>query len=163
MDEADNHEAVLRFTEKLAILLSESGMPRMSARVFAYVLADDADTYTARDLAEGLRVSPAAISGAVRQLVQAGLLARGREPGERSDFYRIDDDDVWGTIMAQRKPFLERYIELLTEGAREIGATRAGGRRLEETIEFYRFMDEELGLTLERWKDRRARWVAGHS
>ncbi|MBN4925770.1 MarR family transcriptional regulator [Hoyosella rhizosphaerae] len=134
-------------------------MSRMSARVFAFVLADDADTYTAKELADGLQVSPAAISGAVRQLVSAGLMTKGREPGARSDYYRMDDDDVWGTIMAQRKPFLQRYVDLLTEGAREIGADGAGGRRLRETVEFYRFMDDELAHTLERWQVRRAAWL----
>jgi hypothetical protein len=53
----------------------------MPARVVAYVLAEVSDRSTAGDIAAGLRVSPAAISGAVRYLVQAGLLGKEREPG----------------------------------------------------------------------------------
>ena len=49
-----------------AFLLTESGVPRMPARVFASVLAEDAGALTAAELAERLQVSPAAISGAVR-------------------------------------------------------------------------------------------------
>ncbi|HEU0285555.1 MAG TPA: helix-turn-helix domain-containing protein, partial [Nocardioidaceae bacterium] len=71
-DSADQDEAVLRFVERFALILVESGMPRMPSRVFAYFLADEAERYTARELATGLRVSPAAISGAVRYLIQAG-------------------------------------------------------------------------------------------
>src|ERR671910_2108093 len=100
----DDHDELLRFVERFAMVLAESGIPRMPARVFAYVLAEDAERYTAADLARGLRVSLAAISGAVRYLVQVGLLAKEREPGSRSDHYRIFDEDIWGTIFSQRLP-----------------------------------------------------------
>jgi DNA-binding transcriptional regulator GbsR (MarR family) len=76
---------LLRAVERFAQTMEMSGMPRMAARVFAYVLAEDSDRYTAADLADGLRVSPAAVSGAVRYLVDARLLFREREPGTRSD------------------------------------------------------------------------------
>ena len=61
-----------RFVEHFALLLDEAGVPRMPARVFAAILADDAGRLTAGELAERLQVSPAAISGAVRYLTQAG-------------------------------------------------------------------------------------------
>lgn len=157
--DSDYQEKLLQFTEKLAMLLTEAGLPRMAARVFAYVLAEDSDKYTAKELAEGLRVSPAAISGAVRPLVQGGLLIKGRDPGERADHYRIDDSDVWGTIMSQRRPLIRRYIDILEEGAHDLGRTRRGPRRLRETVEFYRFMDHDLEETMKRWKDRRAQWL----
>ncbi|AEF41985.1 GbsR/MarR family transcriptional regulator [Hoyosella subflava] len=159
LQDDEYREKLLQFVEKLAMLLTEAGLPRMAARVFAYVLAEDSDKYTAKELADGLRVSPAAISGAVRPLVQGGMLTRGRDPGERADHYRVDDSDVWGTIISQRRPMLRRYIDLLSEGARDLGGDRRGSRRLRETVEFYRFMDEDLTETMKRWKERRAEWV----
>jgi DNA-binding transcriptional regulator GbsR (MarR family) len=167
--ETAHEDAVLRFVERFALLLSEAGLPRMAARVFAYVLADDAESYSARDLAEGLRVSPAAISGAVRMLVQAGMLAKERAPGGRVDHYRVYDDDVWSAIMLQRRPVLERYEEVMAEGVAKLGPDRRGARRVEETLEFYRFMNNDLLLLIERWKEHRRRWLkdkqdaSGHS
>ncbi|NDL60428.1 MarR family transcriptional regulator [Phytoactinopolyspora sp. XMNu-373] len=137
------------------MLLSEAGLPRMSARVFAYVLADDAEIYTARELSEGLRVSPAAVSGAVRQLVQAGLLAKERAPGSRVDHYRVYDDDIWSSIMAQRRPFIVRTLEVLSEGLEVIGTERPGGRRIRETIEFYRFIEEHMWAAMAEWQKHR--------
>jgi DNA-binding transcriptional regulator GbsR (MarR family) len=124
--------------EQLGLMLAESGLPRMPARVFAYVLAEEADRYTARDLAEGLRVSPAAISGAVRYLVQVGLLDKGREPGARSDHYRIYDEDVWAAISLQRMPLLERWEQTVAEAAEQLPRHSRGRRRLRETQAFYR-------------------------
>ncbi|RIQ21094.1 GbsR/MarR family transcriptional regulator [Jiangella rhizosphaerae] len=151
----DDHDALLRFVEQFALVLTESGLPRMPARVFAYVLAEDAERYTAAELAEGLRVSPAAISGAVRSLVQAGLLAREREPGSRADHYRIYDDDVWSHIIMQREPLLRRYTTVLSEGLGTLGEGR-GARRIAETLDYMQFMRAELPLMIERWRKHRA-------
>ena len=88
------HDDLLRGVERFALILNGSGMPRMASRVFAYVLAEDSDRYTAAELAEGLRVSPAAISGALRYLLDTRMIFKEREPGTRADLYRIYDDDV---------------------------------------------------------------------
>ena len=146
---------LLRYVERFAVVLAESGLPRMAARVFAFALADDADRYTAAELARGLRVSPAAISGAVRYLVQVGLLGKEREPGSRVDQYRIYDDDVWHRIYSQQTGVLERYEKAAADGVRTLGLHRPGGLRMRETQEFFAFMREELPSLLDRWRDRR--------
>lgn len=148
-------EAVLRFVEQFALLLASSGMPRMAARVFAYVLADDAERYSAQELSAGLRVSPAAISGAVRYLVQSGLLGREREPGTRSDTYRVYDDDVWYAITSRRQEALDRSIRFLVDGVELLDEARPGGRRVRETLEYYRFMRTELSEMMQRWQKHR--------
>lgn len=146
-------EILLRYVERFAMKLTELGLPRMPARVFAYVLADDAERYTAAELASGLRVSPAAISGAVRLLVQSGLLGREREPGARVDTYRIYDDDVWGTITAQREHMLEPFEQIAAEGVELLGPDTPGGRRLHETQEFYAFFRRKMPDLLKEWRE----------
>ena len=152
----DSREALLRFVERFAMVLTETGLPRMPARVFAYVLADDAERYTAAELARGLRVSPAAISGAVRQLVRLGYLAKERVPGERTDTYRIHDSDVWGSIIMQQDQVLERYERVAAEGA-EVLRDTPGGRRLRETRDFFAFLRAEQPRIVERWHEHRNR------
>ncbi|PSL05362.1 MarR family protein [Haloactinopolyspora alba] len=148
-------DELLKFVEQFAFVLVDAGMARMPARVFAYVLADDAEKYTANELAEGLQVSPAAISGAVRALVQGGLLAKEREPGSRADHYRIYDDDVWSHIMMQRLPLLSRYETILEHGIERIGPGQ-GANRLAETLDYIRFTREEFTQMQKRWQQRRA-------
>lgn len=152
---------LLRFVERFALVLTDAGMPRMPARVFAYVLAEDADRYTAAELAAGLGVSPAAISGAVRYLVQSGMLGKEREPGERSDTYRIYDDDVWGTITQQRVELLREWEQRLAEGVELLGPDRPGGRRLQETQEFLAFTRDETTGMIERWREHKRAVVNG--
>jgi DNA-binding transcriptional regulator GbsR (MarR family) len=154
----DEERAVLlRFVERFALVLRDSGMSPMPARVLAYALADDADRYTATELAEGLQVSPAAISGAVRQLVQLGLLIREREPGTRSDLYVLDDSDLWSRFMASELAALRRFEDAVASGVQALGTERPGGRRLAETRDFMAFLHRELTAAVERWPAERER------
>lgn len=152
---AARDDELLRFVERFALILAENGIPRMAARVFAFVLADDADRYTASELAEGLRVSPAAVSGAVRFLVQTGLLGKEREPGTRSDTYRVYDDDVWGAITRHRLPMLDRWADGLSDGLERLDPNGRGWRRLRETQAYFEFVREESAGLMERWAERR--------
>lgn len=152
---ADLHDDLLRAVERIAPMFIGAGMPRMASRVFAYALTEDADRYTAADLAEGLRVSPAAVSGAVRYLVDNRLLFREREPGTRADVYRIYDQDVWSRIMDARIPLMEHWETPLIEAIGIVGADTPGGRRLEDTREFFAFMRTESLAMMERWREHR--------
>jgi DNA-binding transcriptional regulator GbsR (MarR family) len=153
--QTDRREELLRFVERFAMILAENGIPRMSARVFAYVLADDAERYTAAELADGLRVSPAAISGAVRFLAQSGLLGREREPGARSDTYRIYDDDVWGTIARQRLPMVDRWASAIGDGLYMLEEGSRGWRRMRETQAYFEWVSDEMDELMDRWSKRR--------
>jgi len=148
---------LLRAVERFAQTMEMSGMPRMAARVFAYALVEGADRHTAADLAEGLQVSPAAVSGAVRYLLDTRLLFREREPGLRSDLYRVYDDDVWSTLVAARLPALDHVVLGIDEAVALVGEDTPGGRRLVETREFLRFMQREMRDLLERWRVERER------
>ena len=147
-------DATLRFVEDFALLLVDAGMPRMPARVFACVLADDAGALTAGDLAARLQVSPAAISGAVRWLTQMHLLTRAREPGARRDHYRMRDDQ-WYEATVFKTAALQRFEDVLAEGVALVGADTPAGRRLEETQEFFAFFRAELPALLERFRATR--------
>lgn len=147
-------EAVSRFVERFAGLLSDGGMPRMPARVFARVLAQDSGQMTAAEIAESLDVSPAAVSGGVRYLVHVGMLSRTREPGARRDVYRVHDD-VWSGMYEQQAALLKRWIQAADDGARAIGPDRPAGRRLAETRDFFAFMHAELPGLLQRWRERK--------
>jgi DNA-binding transcriptional regulator GbsR (MarR family) len=149
-------DAERQFVEAFALLLVESGMPRMPARVFAFVLADDAGGLTAGELAERLSVSAAAISGAVRWLTHTRLLTRAREPGARRDHYRVSDDQ-WYEVLLFKTAALQRWEEALADGVKLVGPERPAGRRLQETQEFFAFFREEMPAMMERWRASRSR------
>lgn len=161
--EERDEDAVARFVERFALTFSEAGIPRMPARVFSALLVTNDGRRTAAELAEVLKVSPAAVSNAVRYLTQVGLVVREREPGERRDHYRIHGGDTWYEVTIRRDAMLLRWQEDLREGIEAIGADTPAGRRLEETRRFYQFIHEETPRLLERWREVRSQSDAGES
>ncbi|MFI6105920.1 GbsR/MarR family transcriptional regulator [Streptomyces sp. NPDC051310] len=150
-----NEEQVSRFVERFAAELTEAGMQRMAARVFAALLASEGASLTSAELAEQLRISPAAVSGAVRYLNQVGMVSREREPGSRRDRYVLHNE-LWYETFTRRDQLLVRWETVLREGARTLGPDSAAGARVAETAEFFEFLQEEMHRMLERWREHRA-------
>jgi DNA-binding transcriptional regulator GbsR (MarR family) len=143
------------FVERFASVLTESGFPRMPARVFAALLATDSGRLTAAELAARLHVSPAAISGAVSYLVQVNLASREAEPGSRREHYRVHSE-TWYEAIASKDQVLDRCERSLREGIEVVGRETAAGARIAETLAFFEFIQTELPAMLERWRARKA-------
>ncbi|WP_203336555.1 GbsR/MarR family transcriptional regulator [Nocardioides limicola] len=159
-----NPDAVRQAVERFAAALETVGLQRMPARVFAFILIDDAETYSAKDLAEGLGVSAASISGAVRQLVEGRLIFRESVPGTRADQFRVNDDDLWGTILRSRFQMLDQLIDTVDGAVRLLGVGTPGARRMMETQAWFEFNRDTLGQLLDDWgaqRDRRTEEIAG--
>ena len=135
-------------------MLTETGFPRMPARLFAALLASDSGTMTAPELAGLLRISPAAISGAVRYLAQVNLVSREHEPGSRRERYRVHSD-VWYEAMARRDRVLSRCEQSLRDGMDLLGRNTGAGARMAETLAFFEFIQAELHSLLDRWRERK--------
>ncbi|MEU0070766.1 MarR family transcriptional regulator [Streptomyces sp. NPDC006332] len=147
-------EAVSRFVESFAAQLVEAGMQRMAARVFAALLASDEGVMTSAELGEQLKISPAAVSGAVRYLAQTHMVSREREPGSRRERYRVHGDQ-WYEALTNREAVLKRWEGALREGVTSLGAHTPAGRRMAETLAFFEFLDAEVAAMMERWRVHR--------
>ncbi|MFE0509950.1 GbsR/MarR family transcriptional regulator [Streptomyces sp. NPDC058964] len=147
-------ESVSRFVEHFAAQLVEAGVPRMPARVFAALLASDTGALTSSELGEQLRISPAAVSGAVRYLAQVHLVSREREPGSRRERYRVHSDQ-WYEALTSREAIIKRWEEALREGVASLGADTPAGSRLAETLAFFEFVEGEVEAMMERWRAHR--------
>ncbi|OUC96133.1 GbsR/MarR family transcriptional regulator [Streptomyces swartbergensis] len=151
---ARDADAVSRFVESFAAQLVEAGMPRMPARVFAALLSSDEGSMTSAGLGEQLRISPAAVSGAVRYLAQTHMVSREREPGSRRERYRVRGDQ-WYEALTNRDAVLKRWEQALREGVTSLGADTPAGRRMSETLAFFEFLESELAELMERWRVHR--------
>jgi predicted transcriptional regulator len=144
------------FVERLAAAMVASGMPRMASRVFALLLSREDGSATSAELAAALQASPAAISGAVRYLIQVHLITKAHRPGERRDVYRLLSDH-WYEMVGNRDHELQQWASLSREGVDVVGADTRAGARLEETARFFEFLTNEMPSVLERWRRGLAR------
>ncbi|MFF4044621.1 GbsR/MarR family transcriptional regulator [Streptomyces sp. NPDC001816] len=144
-------ESVSRFVEHFAAQLVEAGMPRMPSRVFAALLASDTGALTSAELGEQLRISPAAVSGAVRYLAQVHMVSREREPGSRRERYRVHSDQ-WYEALTNREAIIKRWEDALRDGVAGLGPDTPAGRRLAETLAFFEFIEQDIAEMMERWR-----------
>jgi predicted transcriptional regulator len=146
---------VSRFVEDFASALIEMGVPRMPARIFSALLTSDPGRLTAAELADRLRASPAAVSGAVRYLIQVGLVRREGEPGSRRHYYRVPDN-VWDEVIRIRDRLVTRWTGVLRQGVEILGAETPAGARVAESVRYFEFVGSELPLVIARWRESRA-------
>ncbi|MGW2512440.1 GbsR/MarR family transcriptional regulator [Streptomyces scopuliridis] len=147
-----DEEAVSRFVERFAAEMTEAGMQRTASRVFAALLSSDDASMTSAELGERLKISPAAVSGAVRYLTQVSMVGRERDPGSRRDRYRLHNQ-LWYATFAQRDSVLTRWENALRDGVETLGRDTPAGARVAETVEFFEFLQQELLALMDRWKD----------
>jgi DNA-binding transcriptional regulator GbsR (MarR family) len=153
MVEAHEHEVnpLLQYIERFTTVLVARGFPAMPARVFVAFLVSESDRLTAAGLAEMLRISPAAVSGAVRYLIDLGVVHKERVPGSRRDYYRMPPD-VWNDLIRSQTQVFVRWASLLKEGIDLVGADTPAGARLTAHTAFMDFLNSQVDGMLERWE-----------
>jgi DNA-binding transcriptional regulator GbsR (MarR family) len=154
-DGSDRTDPRFGYIERFATVLVAAGFPPMPARVFVALLITDSGRLTAAELAEVLRISPAAVSGAVRYLVQLGLVHKERVPGSRRDYYRMPGN-MWDDMLRMRDQVMSRWTALVREGIDLVGPDTPAGARLAEQAAFLEFVSKELAGVLARWDQYRA-------
>jgi len=148
-------DALFGYIERFAAVLVAAGFPPMPARVFVALLVTDSGRLSAAELAAMLRISPAAVSGAVRYLIQLGLVHKERVPGSRRDYYRMPGN-MWDDLIRMRDQVMGRWTALVREGIDLVGADTPAGERMAEQAAFLEFATKELSEILIRWQKYRA-------
>jgi predicted transcriptional regulator len=148
-------DPLFTYLERFSSVLVAAGIPPMPARVFVALLVAESGRLTAAELAGRLRVSPAAVSGGVRYLIQVGLVHKERVPGSRRDCYRMPDD-VWSDMFRLRDQVMQRWAALVREGIDLLGPGTPAGERLAEHALFFDFVSAEMPEVLKRWEEYRA-------
>jgi predicted transcriptional regulator len=154
-DGAAAADPMFGYIERFAAVLVLAGFPPMPARVFVALLTAESARLTAADLAATLRVSPAAVSGAVRYLIQVGLVHKERVPGSRRDYYRMPAN-MWDDLVRMRDQVMSRWAALVREGIGLVGPDTEAGARMAEQAAFLDFASGEMSDLLDRWEKHRA-------
>jgi DNA-binding transcriptional regulator GbsR (MarR family) len=146
-------DEVLAYVERFASVLVAAGIPVMSARILAALHITNSGRLSAAELAGMLRISPAAVSGAVRYLSGLGLVHKERVPGSRRDYYRMPPN-VWQEVVRMQSLVLVRWAKMLAEGVDIVGPGTPAGERMAEYAAFFDFVTTEYPGILDVWEAR---------
>ena len=136
--------------ERLALVLTDHGLQRMTARVLAALLFTEQPAMTMGELAERLEASSGAISGAIRMLTSVGLAERVPVHASRRDHYRLRDD-AWAVLYTNQNAVISAMQAAAEVGIAATGHDSLAGARLTEMRDFYAFLVGEIPALLERW------------
>jgi DNA-binding transcriptional regulator GbsR (MarR family) len=143
--------ATTRFTDRMGLLFEAEGHPRISGRIFGYLLVSD-DPRSLDRLAEALSVSKASVSTNARRLADMGVLERVCRPADRHDYYRVAPD-LFSRTMAERLRRWQRFTETVGEARRTLPIRSERVRaRLRGYETAYAYMAGAIGQALERWE-----------
>lgn len=139
--------------EHLALTMVDAGMQRMAARVLAAFLFTDEPSLTAGDLGAQLGASAGSVSGAIKMVMQMGLIERVPVQGSRREHYRMRDR-AWTTLYSRQHAPIDDILSAVAKGvdAVESGPAR---ERLAYMRDFYEFLLGEVPSLIERFEQRR--------
>ncbi|MCZ7417114.1 MULTISPECIES: GbsR/MarR family transcriptional regulator [unclassified Streptomyces] len=144
-----------RVVERLAGRFTETGLPRMTARVFAALIVSPNGALTAADIGQFLSISSGTVSTAVQSLVRIGLITRENVPGSRRDLYRVREDP-WPDVFAIRSRWLGEFAKGSMEDIEMLEESNSGAKqRLTDMREFGLFVMPKLEQIVTDWRTHR--------
>ncbi len=135
----------------------------MMGRILGRLLIAQPPLQSADDLMVALQVSRGAISTALRQCVDRGMVDQVSLPGQRRDYYQIRPG-AWTQVMHRSIPLVAYVRTLADRGLALLADDPPQSRaRLEEMRSLYVFLEERLPALIAQWEgQRRAYCCARH-
>lgn len=145
------------FVEEVGVAFEQTGLPRMSGRMFGWLLISDPSYQSPSELAEALMASKGSISTTVRLLIQMGLVERFLIPGARHDHFRLSKDALQKTIKRGIEDEITMFRQLAEQGL-ELMKNQPSVRNqwLMEMRDRYTFLEKQFPIVMERYEKRRA-------
>jgi predicted transcriptional regulator len=144
-------EAVAEYEETFTTLLTQSGLPKMTARVLTCLYTTDSGSLTAAELVGRLEVSPASISKATTFLENQGLIRRERDEGRRERYFA--DNDVWYQSTLSSARSLDQLAQTARQGVSVLGPHTPAAGRLENIARFLDFVGESMVRATEQARE----------
>ncbi|MEV5839580.1 hypothetical protein [Nocardia sp. NPDC052112] len=137
-------ERVLQWVERVAMFCTnEYGLPPIAGRILGWLMICDPAEQSAEAIASAIRASRASLTTNMRMLTDAGFVRRHTKPGERTNFFRIDDD-AWDTVVRRRVASLATFRDVTAAGMELAGTGSPRARRLQAAHDVYDWMAERL-------------------
>jgi DNA-binding transcriptional regulator GbsR (MarR family) len=148
-------EPLAQFVEDVALFWEAQGLPRIAGRILGWLLVCDPPHRSSTQLAEELGASKGSVSAMTRLLRASGTIEVVPLPGERATYFQLTPAGLERKFEARIKAMIEfrvladRGLELLAD------TPETQQERLREVAALYAFLERELPLLLERWREER--------
>ncbi|MEO3871950.1 helix-turn-helix domain-containing protein [Nonomuraea sp. B12E4] len=121
---------VLDWVERVAAFCGEAwGLAPITGRILGWLLVCTPAEQSAGQIADAIGASRASMTSNMRLLTSIGLVRRRTRPGERTAYYRIEDD-AFEKVVRQRLAAFAAFGAIAEEGLALGGADEDRTRRI---------------------------------
>ncbi|MEV4055871.1 transcriptional regulator [Amycolatopsis sp. NPDC049688] len=131
----DRQDRLMRWVERVATFcVEEWGLPPITGRVLGWLMICDPPEQSAGAIADTIQASRASLTSNMRLLTTIGLVRKVRHPGDRTAYYRIEDD-AWHKVVQRKLDSLSAFGDIADEGFAITGHEGPGTERIKAARE----------------------------
>lgn len=136
-----DRDTALAWVERVAkYCVDQDGVPLIAGRILGWLIICDPPEQSAAQIAEAIGASRASLTTNLRLLGSVGFLRRSTRPGERTVYYRVDDD-AWETVVRRQIASLTSFGDIMTDGLALVGRSAGRGSRIHAAREVFDWME----------------------
>ena len=141
---------LLSWVERVAEFWSEqSGLPAITGRVVGWLMISATPEQSAAEIVKAIGASRASLTTSMRLLIAMGLVRSLRRPGQRTSYYRIDDD-AWEKVLRRRIASMASFREITRDGLTLFGVGNPRATRIKSADEVYEWAESVFATSLPR-------------
>jgi DNA-binding transcriptional regulator GbsR (MarR family) len=131
----------LRWIERVGSYFARDGIPPIAGRVLGWLMICEPAEQSPAEIAAAIGCSRASLTSSLRVLTAAGFVSRHGRPGERTGYYRVDDD-AWGRIVRTQIASIEILQSIADDGIELVGAASPRITGLQSARDVFTWMAE---------------------
>jgi hypothetical protein len=138
---------IQQWVERVASAFSQHfGLPPITGRILGWLLICDPPEQSAGDIADAIGASRASLTTSMRLLTAGELVRRSHRPGERTTYFRIDDD-AWEKVIRQRIVGMASLREITEDAMALVGPDSPRASRIRAAHEFFGWLSEAFAAS----------------
>jgi DNA-binding MarR family transcriptional regulator len=138
----ERQDQLMRWVERVATFcVEEWGLPPITGRVLGWLMICDPPEQSAGGIADAIQASRASLTSNMRLLTTIGLVRKARRPGDRTAYYRIEDD-AWHKVVRRKLDSLSAFGDIAEEGFAITGGEGPGTERIKAAQESLTWLRE---------------------
>jgi DNA-binding MarR family transcriptional regulator len=141
MDDVDGSAWIEQVAEFFA---RQEGLPPITGRILGWLMICEPPEQSAAEIAVAIKASRASMTSNIRTLIAVGLIRRRTRAGDRTAYYRIDDD-AWEAAVRRRIEGMAEFENITAQGLALMGADTDRASRLRAAYDVYRRVGKLLG------------------
>jgi DNA-binding transcriptional regulator GbsR (MarR family) len=133
---------IQNWVERVASAFAQHfGLPPITGRILGFLLICDPPEQSAGEIANAIGASRASLTTSMRLLTVGELVRRSHRPGERTTYFRIDND-AWEKVIRQRITAMASLSEITRDAMALVGPDTERASRVRAAHEFFGWLSD---------------------